>query len=246
MAKKHHLSDGIKHADFAHTILSYSDPSVSEKDFLALKNGQISWQSELNLSNFTSEKARQTLASFIQNEAKKNNRCVLIILDVTPKTLPLNLVCVWLSQFNEVHAFHNVPEKKGIYVLLKNTQVPSRLPEQRGDSFLVEETRSMERKRRLVEQDGERKLARVNARQHPETEISNGPEEAPQNGILQHPELDNQRFDGIDPNLNPEPPLNSEARREYDNEKRNQEQEKQLRLGNMPKFTSAPTPRGPQ
>jgi hypothetical protein len=116
----------------------------------------------------------------------------------------------------------------------------------RKASFLVEDSKSMERKRRLVEQDGERKIARVNAREHPDTEVSGDYlEEAAQNGMLQHPNLDNQRFDGIDPTVNPAPDLNDEARMKHDNERRNQEQEKQLRLGNMPKFNKAPTPRGP-
>lgn len=115
----------------------------------------------------------------------------------------------------------------------------------REGSLLVAESRSMERKRRLAEQQGHRKLARVNAREHPDELPQHGPEGELQNTILQHPELDSQRFDGIDPNLNPEPPLNSEARREFDNEKREQEKEKQLRLGNMPKFSTAPTPKGP-
>ncbi len=116
----------------------------------------------------------------------------------------------------------------------------------RKASFLVEETKSMERKRRLQEQDGERRFARVNARAHADTEVSgNYLEEAAENGMLQHPELDNQRFDGIDPSVNPAPGLNDKARMEFDNERRNQEQEKQLRLGNMPKFNKAPTPRGP-
>ncbi len=115
----------------------------------------------------------------------------------------------------------------------------------RGESYLVEETRAMDRKRRQMEQDGERRIAKVQAREHPETEVNNSPEEAAQNGMLQHPELDNPRFDGDDPNLNPEPPLNSEARREFDNERREQEMEKQLRLGNTLKYTTAPVPRGP-
>jgi hypothetical protein len=127
-----------------------------------------------------------------------------------------------------------------------NTDLPTRWPPGgREGSFLAAETKSMERKRRLAEQQGERQLAPVKAREHPEEEPKNSPEGELQNSILQHPELNNQRFDGIDPNLNPEPPLNSEARKEYDNEKREQEKEKQLRLGNMPKFTTAPTPRGP-
>lgn len=124
--------------------------------------------------------------------------------------------------------------------------LPTRLPiGGRGGSLLVAESVSMERKRREAEQQGHRQLGKVHAREHSEQEPDNAPEGELQNNILQHPELDSQRFDGIDPNLNPEPPLNTEARREYDNEKREQEKEKQLRLGNMPKFTTAPKPAGP-
>jgi len=127
------------------------------------------------------------------------------------------------------------------------TTLPTRLPIGKGEgSLLVAETKTMDRNRRLAEQQGERRLARVNAREHADNEpVHNSPEGEMQNNILQHPDLDSQRFDGIDPNLNPEPPLNSEAKTEYDNERREQEKEKQLRLGNMPKFTTAPTPRAP-
>lgn len=116
-----------------------------------------------------------------------------------------------------------------------------------ASSYLVEETWSMERQRRLLEQEGHRHLAKVHAREHPEEDPSSrpAPEGELQNNILQNPWLDSQRFDGIDPNLNPEPPLNTEARREFDNERREQEMEKQLRLGNMPKFSTAPKPHGP-
>jgi len=112
-------------------------------------------------------------------------------------------------------------------------------------SYLVDETVRMDRERRLAEQKGHAQFTKVNAREHPENEEKTVPEGDLQNSILQHPELDNQRFDGVDPNLNPEPPLNTEARREYDNQKREQEMEKQLRLGNMPKFSTAPKPHGP-
>jgi hypothetical protein len=119
------------------------------------------------------------------------------------------------------------------------------------ESILGDETATMERKRRLIEQDGHRKFARVYAREHNEEtqQQSASVEGALQNDILQNPWLDSQRFDGIDPNLNPEPPLNSEARREYDNERREQEKEKQERLENTlvnaPKYSTAPRPRGP-
>lgn len=114
---------------------------------------------------------------------------------------------------------------------------------QQGESFLLEETWAMDRKRRAMEQDGHRKLARVHAKERSENEANNSPEGELQNNIRQHPWLDSQRFDGVDPGLNPEPPLNTDARREFDNERREQEMEKQLRLGNMPKMNSAPKPR---
>lgn len=116
-----------------------------------------------------------------------------------------------------------------------------------GGSFLSEETSSMERKRRQLEQEGHRQHAKVNAREHGNQEQRQemAAEGELQNDIMQHPALESQRFDGIDSNLNPEPPLNSEARTEYDNQRREQEMEKQLRLGNMPNPSTAPKPEGP-
>lgn len=126
-----------------------------------------------------------------------------------------------------------------------DTGIPIRSPDsRRKDSLLADETRTMERNRRIAEQQGHRQLGPVKAREHADEErASNSLEGELQNDILQHPELNNQRFDGIDPNLNPEPPLNSAARTEYDNEKREQDKEKQLRLGNMPQYNPAAVPR---
>ncbi len=128
------------------------------------------------------------------------------------------------------------------------SDLPKRQPPGSGDiSFLVEETKSMDRQRRIKEQQGHRKWSRVNAREHGNVEQqSQSPDAEIENSPLQHPDLDSPRFDGVDSPLNPEPPLNSEARREFDNERREQEMEKQLRLGNMPKFSTAPKPSGPQ
>lgn len=117
----------------------------------------------------------------------------------------------------------------------------------RTDSYLANDTDSMERQRRINEQEGHRRYARVHAREHANLDgvnSDNSLEGQAQNNILQNPWLNSQRFDGIDPNLNPEPPLNSEARREFDNERREQEMEKQLRLGNVPRVSPAPKPQG--
>lgn len=255
---EYHLSDVVKDTVYARTTLSYVDANVSAQQFSALKNGQIPWEAELNLSGFAKDAARAALSVFIQKQVKNNRRCVLIVhgIDDQKNNIPLikNLVNSWLPQFREVQAFYSAQNKDGgfaaVYVLLKNiTHIePARLPtDKRKTSFLIEDTQAMERRRRLMEQDGERRIARVNARSHPETEATTGNylEEAAENGMLQHPNLDSQRFDGIDPSVNPAPNLNGEARMNYDNERRNQEQEKQLRLGNMPKFGKAPTPGGP-
>lgn len=113
-------------------------------------------------------------------------------------------------------------------------------------SILVQETNNMERQRRLREQDGHRQYARVNARYHADLSNSSpglAAEAGLQNHIKQNPWLNSQRFDGIDPNLNPEPPQNSEARTEFDNQRREQDMEKQLRLGNMPRFNATPKPK---
>lgn len=124
------------------------------------------------------------------------------------------------------------------------TDPPTRLPAgKQKKSYLADDTSSMERSRRVAEQEGHRQLAKVNAREHAEQHDHAAPEGELQNSIQQHPWLDSQRNDGIDPNLNPEPALNTEARREFDNERREQEKEKQLRLGNMPKFSHVNTPK---
>lgn len=109
---------------------------------------------------------------------------------------------------------------------------------------LAPETKKMENMRREMEQDGHRRWGqRVNARyRQDEPSSTPAPEGELQNSILQNPWLNNQRYDGIDPNLNPEPPLNTEARREMDNELRLQHQKK-LEKQNAPSMSAAPKPR---
>lgn len=110
------------------------------------------------------------------------------------------------------------------------------------DSYLADDTDLMQREQRLLEQEGHRrhKQVKVRARERSVSPFAVAPEGELQNNILQHPKLNSQRLDGTDTNLNPEPPLNSEARREYDNAKRDQQLEQQLRLNNMPQFSSTP------
>lgn len=116
-------------------------------------------------------------------------------------------------------------------------------------SMLRDETKSMERMRRIAEQEEHSKrFARVNARDHDLSEQtpSGDPEGELQNDIMMHPYFVNsQNKDGADINVNDIPQNNRGAKREFDNKRREQAMEKQLRLGNMPRFTSTPKPRGP-
>jgi hypothetical protein len=107
-------------------------------------------------------------------------------------------------------------------------------------TYLVEETEFMQYERRGLEQQVERQLASVEERRKPQRKEDNGP--GLQEKMKQHPLLDSQRFDGIDPSLNPAPFGNQEAMIEFENERREQEMDKQLRLGNMPKMGRSMTP----
>lgn len=52
-----------------------------------------------------------------------------------------------------------------------------------------------------------------------------------ESSLKSNPYLDNQRFDGFDPNTNPIPALNTEARKKYDEIKQEQELQLRQRLG---------------
>ncbi|MFT4058877.1 MAG: hypothetical protein QM652_04950 [Legionella sp.] len=118
----------------------------------------------------------------------------------------------------------------------------------RKSDFLVEETRSMARKRRLIEQDGQRRIARVEAKEHSDdAEVTgNYQEEAFNNGIKQHPNLNTPLHDGRDPTVSVLPNVGDVNRTKFENERREQEQEKQYRLGYMPGNKNNLRPQGPR
>src|SRR3990167_5616460 len=106
-------------------------------------------------------------------------------------------------------------------------------------SYLIEETQKMANQRREQEQRGHSQFGKVQIREHSDAELSSpqqdsGLDATADNTIPQHPLLDKQLYDGIDPDLNPAPPLNSHARLEYDNAHREQKLEQALRLGQAP------------
>lgn len=118
-------------------------------------------------------------------------------------------------------------------------------PPKGPDSFLREESFSMEMQRRESEQQGQRKLAKVHVKEHEEPPAETlGNEGKLENDIREHPMFAlNQRFDGVDKTNTPVPALDPESKTKFENEKREQEKEKQLRLGNMPQFGNKYTPK---
>lgn len=116
-------------------------------------------------------------------------------------------------------------------------------------SGLPEGTKSMEIERRQLEQEGHRRIAKVNARvKYGESPPDHGNELQHDEQYQRHPYLDSQRFDGVAVD-NPDVNLNPNARWIYENERAEQEKEKQLRmekqLGNQNRksYSNAPTPK---
>lgn len=141
----------------------------------------------------------------------------------------------------------DLPKEKFI-----STDVGRMNPAIEAPSTFKEETRVMENARKDLEQTGHRRLGiSVHARERVNDEplsLEQSVDAEASSSLLQNPLLDNQRFDGIDPNVNPAPAMNTDARTEFDNIKREQELQKQLRLGlspdNAKRFNAKPTPRG--
>lgn len=112
------------------------------------------------------------------------------------------------------------------------------------EGILVPQTKAMEDFRRLEEQEGLRKLtqAKIHARDREQVYLST-PEGELQNDIMQHPLLaERQQFDGVDIPLSQLPYMNRDAKTKYENAKREQQLELQMRLGHMPKMGTAPKP----
>lgn len=126
--------------------------------------------------------------------------------------------------------------------------ISTRLPKkQRDGSILFDETTLMDRNRRIYEQEGHRKKARVHAREHATEQAPRAPEGELQNSIQEHPAFaDKQQFDGCDPNITNIPNLNTDARTKWDNENTKQQAEKAYRLNlelnptNAPSFSPSP------
>lgn len=207
-----------------------------------MQEGLFPVQIRCDIRGETFVHAQEILSDFIYTQVKKNRLNALVYFDDENRALSHALL-PWLSHHPDVLAIHPASPADGgvgaLYVFLKKRVGDLARPD--DGSFLVDETQSMENQRRLAEQKGMRKYAKVNQRERADHTQEAG-NELNMQGPKQHPYLQSQRFDGIDPNVNPTPDIGTDARREFDNELRNQEQEKQLRLGHMPKPT-APEPK---
>ncbi|MCP0914144.1 MULTISPECIES: hypothetical protein [Legionella] len=122
-------------------------------------------------------------------------------------------------------------------------ELPVRLPEgEQKVSFLPDESKEMERTRRIIEQQGHRPYAPVNARDHSQR-LQTAPEEGMQNALLEHPELENlQYLDGLPDDFVPSA-RNWQAYEEYKKAQEEKKLRNELQLNNAPKFSNSPKPR---
>ena len=122
-----HLSNTYTDPVDANSILSYSIPSLPNKRFQQLKNGQIPWEARLDLHGLKADSASDELQNFIANPLQIHTRCILIIhgkggYSGEPPIIK-NYINHWLKQIPDVLAFHSALPREGgtgaLYVLLK-------------------------------------------------------------------------------------------------------------------------------
>lgn len=218
---------------------AYFSPDLPAEIKQQMQQGLFPVEVSCDVRGESLDSAKEMLTQFIYTQVKKNRLNALIYFEDENREVSHDLL-PWLSHHPDVLALHPAPEGAGtLYLYLKKRVGDLARPD--DGSFLVDETQSMENQRRLAEQKGMRKYAKVNQRERSEHTQDAG-NELNMQGPKEHPYLQSQRFDGIDPNVSPAPDIGTDARREFDNELRNQEQEKQLRLGHMPK-PRAPEPK---
>jgi DNA-nicking Smr family endonuclease len=109
--------------------LSYRRPGVNADVVTRLRRGQWTITAELDLHGLRREEARDTLAAFVRDAARKGTRCLRVVHGKghgSPGRQPVlkNKVQRWLAQCSEVLAFTQAPGPEGgagaLLVLLGN------------------------------------------------------------------------------------------------------------------------------
>lgn len=121
------LSDYYSHPVQAETLLIYHQPGVGKQQLQALKNGELTYQSKLDLHGLKPDGAKERLCRFLQQQSQQQRRWVLVIHGKGGRfgEAPIlkNLVNHWLRQIPTVLAFHSAQPKHGgtgsVYILLK-------------------------------------------------------------------------------------------------------------------------------
>ena len=107
--------------------LSYMRSGLQYSAFKKLKQGRMTISSHLDLHGYIKDQARVALVQFITQASQSGCRCVLIIhgkgmRSPDQQAILKTQVAHWLTQFEEVLAFHSAQPKDGgvgaVYVLL--------------------------------------------------------------------------------------------------------------------------------
>ena len=160
-----------------------------------------------------------------------NKRCTI---DITINPIAVGLI----QQLLYVqHSGFNSP----LWIEIESIVTTTPASQEKSGSFLVHDSVAMENSRRLAEQAGHKQFAHVNARDRTIANVSDEPGMDQTSTMKQHPYFaQNQRFDGIENKITPDPSSNPAAKEKYQEAKEEQDLAKQLRLNNTPENTNTP------
>ncbi|MGI2855504.1 DNA endonuclease SmrA [Shewanella algae] len=128
-------------------MLSYKQQGIQEAVFKNLRLGKYKIAAELDIHAMSVRQARDYLLGFIQAQVALGHRCVLVIHGKGQNRKPFpglikSCVNFWLSQMDEVQAFHSAQREHGgygaLYVMLPKSdakRLESRETNHKGAGF---------------------------------------------------------------------------------------------------------------
>ncbi len=123
-----------------HDVVGYKRPGIQDGVFRKLRLGKYDTEARLDLHKRTLEQARNDVYRFIQECIEHDIRCVLMLpgkgdRNVKDPALLKSYLVYWLTELEDVHAFHTAQPHHGgsgaFYVLLRKSDRKKQLARER-------------------------------------------------------------------------------------------------------------------
>ncbi|MBE0483527.1 MAG: DNA endonuclease SmrA [Bacterioplanes sp.] len=123
-----------------HDVVGYKRPGIQDGVFRKLRLGKYETEARLDLHKRTVEQARNDVYRFIQECIEHDIRCVLMLpgkgdRNVKDPALLKSYLVYWLTELDDVHAFHTAQPHHGgsgaFYVLLRKSDRKKQLARER-------------------------------------------------------------------------------------------------------------------